>query len=116
MMNTETSNTETVDQAMIEKEIGKVSAFIDTARKHIKEDKMVDVVALEEKVRSLCSKVKDSSDKDSESVRPAIIKIREDLDRLDKELTRQFKRVTASMAGATRNHATAAYAKSGDDA
>ena len=42
MINTETPNTETVDQAMIEKEIGKISAFIDTARKHIKEDKMVD--------------------------------------------------------------------------
>ena len=116
MINTETSTTETVDQAVIESEIGKVSAFIDTARKHIKEDKMVDVIALEGKVRSLCSKVKDANDKDSENVRPAIIKIREDLDRLDKELTRQYKRVTGSMAGATRNHATAAYAKSGDDA
>ncbi len=118
MMNIATPNTqtETVDQAVIENEIGKVSAFIETARKHILEDKMVDVIALEEKVRSLCSKVKDSSDKDSESVRPAIIKIRENLDRLDKALTQQFKRVTAGMAGSTRNHATAAYAKTGDDA
>jgi len=118
MMNTETSQTgaKPIDQVMIEKEVAKVAAFIETARKHIVEDKMVDVVALEGKVKSLCNKINISGDEAAESVRPAIEKLREDLDVLDKELTSQFEKLTTSMVGPARNHATAAYAKSNDDA
>jgi hypothetical protein len=118
MTNTQTTPNEAkaIDQAMIEQEIGKISAFIEMARKHLAEDKLVDVVALEGKVKSLCDKLNIAGDNAAETARPAITKIRENLDALDKELSTQFERLTTSMAGSARNHATAAYAKSSDDA
>jgi hypothetical protein len=113
---TTTNEAKAIDHAMIEQEIGKIFAFIEMARKHLAEGKLVDVVALEEKVKSLCDKVNVAGDNAAESARPAIIKIRENLDELDKELSTQFERLAASMVGSARNHATAAYAKSNDEA
>ncbi len=117
MTNSQTTTNEgkAIDQAMIEQEVAKVSAFIKMAREHLEEEKLIDLVALEEKVKALCDKVNIAGDGALETARPAIIKIRESLDALDKELSTQFKGLTARMVGSERNHATAAYAKFRDN-
>jgi hypothetical protein len=112
---TTTSEGKAINQAMIEQEVAKISAFIGMARTHLAEDKLIDVSTLEEKVKSLCDKVNIAGDSALETARPAIIKMRESLDALDKELSTQFKGLTASMVGNVRNNATAAYAKPRDD-
>ena len=117
MTNTESPNTSinAIDQAIIKKEIGQVAAFIEMARKHLADDQLVDVVELEIKVKSLCDKVNIAGDLAAENIRPAIIKLRKNLDTLDEELSTQFKRLRTSMMGSTRNHAAAAYTKPSND-
>ena len=117
MTNSKAPNTtiNAIDQAIIEKEIAQVAAFIEMARKHLADDKLVDVVELETKVKSLCDKVNIAGDLAAENARPAIIKLRKNLDILDKELSTQFKRLTTSMMRSTRNHAAAAYTKPSND-
>lgn len=98
----------------IDAEIQKVASMIDTARRLLAGQKMVDLTALTEKVEDLCKIIDLARMNNAETVIRAVTAITEDLDRLESELTIQNESVNAQLKGATVSLAAAAY-KTGKD-
>ncbi len=95
-------------------EADKVTSLVTTARRLLAEQTMVDLSALDGKVRALCDSVRDVPPGDTAAVKAALTGILEDLDRLEEELTVQNEDVNAQTVKAARRQTMDAYTKTKD--
>ncbi len=87
----------------------KVAALIVAARRHLAANSMIDLSALEGKVRTLCDAAGDAPAKDAEEIRCSIAAIVKNLDRLTAELTAQRDQVLGKIENTLRRQANDAY-------
>lgn len=95
-------------------EADKLTSLVTTARRLLAEQKMVDLSALDGKVRALCDATRHVPPDDTAAVKAALSDIVEDLDRLEAELTAQNEDVNARTVNAARRQAMDAYTKTKD--
>ncbi len=95
-------------------EADKLTSLVTTARRLLAAQKMVDLSALDGKVRALCDATRHVPPDDTAAVKAALSDIVEDLDRLEAELTAQNEDVTARTVNAARRQAMDAYTKTKD--
>ena len=95
-------------------EIEKVTSLIAAARRLLAEDKLVDLGALEGKVRDLQAAIEGAAPGDLDTVKALIAALVDGLDGLEAELTAQHRRLNRELGDALRRHATDAYGKDDD--
>ncbi len=95
-------------------EADKLTSLVTTARRLLAEQKMIDLSALDGKVRALCDATRHVPPDDTAAVKAALNDIVEDLDRLEAELTAQNEDVNARTVNAARRQAMDAYTKTKD--
>ncbi len=96
-------------------EADKLTSLVTTARRLLAAQKMVDLSALDGKVRALCDAIRHVPPEDTAAVKAALTDIVEDLDRLEAELTAQNEDVNAQTVNAARRQAMDAYTKTKDE-
>ncbi len=96
-------------------EADKVTSLVTTARRLLAEQTMVDLSALDGKVRALCDDIRHVPPEDTAAVKAALTDIVEDLDRLEADLTAQNEDVNAQTVNAARRQTMDAYAKTKDE-
>ena len=96
-------------------EADKVTSLVTTARRLLAEQTMVDLSALNGKVRALCDSIRQVPPGDPAAVKAALTGIVEDLDRLEAELTAQNEDVNAQTVNAARRQTMDAYTKTKDE-
>lgn len=101
--------------AAVEAELAKVASLIATARRMLAESRIVDLSALEAKVRTLCDALLAAPAETRETLHTEVSQVIADLDRLGEELTRQNEAVTAQMARSASAMALRAYRRTGGD-
>ena len=87
----------------------KVAALIVAARRHLAVNSMIDLSALEGKVRTLCDAAGDAPAKDAEEIGCSIAAILKNLDRLTAELTAQRDQILGKIEHPLRQQANDAY-------
>ncbi len=95
-------------------EADKLTSLVTTARRLLAEKKMVDLSALDGKVRALCDAIRRVPPEDTAAVKAALTDILEGLDRLEAELTVQNEDVNAQTVNAARRQAMDVYTKTED--
>ena len=95
-------------------EIEKVTSLIAAARRLLTENKMVDLGALEGKVKELRQAIEKGAPDDLDAVKASLSALVDDLDGLETELTAQHRRLDRELGEVVRRHAADAYGK--DDA
>ena len=95
-------------------EADKVTSLVTTARRLLAEQTMVDLSALDGKVRALCDAIRDVPPEDIGAAKTAMTEILEELDRLEAELTAQNEEVNAQTVKAARRQTMDAYTKTKD--
>ena len=98
----------------ITQEIEKVATLISTARRLLSEDKMIDLSALEGKVRELCADVRLLPPDEMEPALAAITDILQNLGKLAQELKTQHESTVKGLQGADPQIAANAYTKKTD--
>ncbi len=93
----------------------KVTSLVTTARRLLAGQKMVDLSALDGKVRALCDSIRHVPSEDTAAVKAALTDIVKDLDRLEAELTAQTEDVNAQTVNAARRQPMDAYTKAKDE-
>ncbi len=93
----------------IEIQCEKVATLIAAARRLLKENRMVDLGALEGMVRDLCTDIRDIPGEAAEGIMQAVQAIMSDLDTLQAELTAHQERIAGQMEASTRVDALQAY-------
>lgn len=106
------TNSGTVDVAQ---EIDKVTSVIATARRLLSEGKLVDLSALEEKVRSVCQAIEAQPQKHPEKLQEAMLAAITDLDRLAEDIRQRFAGILQEPEEAPPARVAAAYRKPGDE-
>ena len=96
-------------------EVDKLTSLVTTARRLLAEQKIVDLSALDGKVRALCDATRHVPPEDTAAVKAALTDIVEDLDRLEEELTAQNEEVNAQTVNTARRQAMDAYTKTKDE-
>lgn len=96
-------------------EADKLTSLVTTARRLLAEQKMVDLSALNGKVKALCDAIRHVPPEDTAAVKAALTGILEDLDRLEAELTAQNEDVNAQTVNVARRQAMGAYTKTKDE-
>ena len=96
-------------------EADKLTSLVTTARRLLAARKMVDLSALDRRVRALCDSIRHAPPEDTTAVKAALTGILEDLDRLEAELTAQNEDVNAQTVNAARRQAMDAYTKTKDE-
>ena len=96
-------------------EADKLTSLVTTARRLLAAQKMVDLSALDRRVRALCDSIRHVPPEDTTAVKAALTGILEDLDRLEAELTAQNEDVNAQTVNAARRQAMDAYTKTKDE-
>ena len=96
-------------------EADKLTPLVTTARRLLAARKMVDLSALDRRVRALCDSIRHAPPEDTTAVKAALTGILEDLDRLEAELTAQNEDVNAQTVNAARRQAMDAYTKTKDE-
>ena len=99
----------------VKEEIDKVASVVSTARRLLADGRMVDLSALEEKVRILCDAIRSTPPKNRDYVRETMVTIIENLDILAKDLTEQFGAIANGSDGPAPSLAAAAYRKPSDE-
>ena len=95
-------------------EADKVTSLVTTARRLLAEQSMVDLSALDRKVRALCDSLRHVPPEDTAAVKAALTDIVEDLDRLEAELVAQNEDVNAQTVNAARRQTMDSYTKTKD--
>ncbi len=95
-------------------EADKLTSLVTTARRLLAEQKMVDLSALDGKVRALCDAIRHVPPEDPAAVKAALTDILEGLDRLEADLTAQNEDVNAQTVNAARRQAMDVYTKTED--
>ena len=93
----------------------KLTSLVTTARRLLAAQKMVDLSALDGKVRALCEATRHVPPEDTAAVKAALTGILEGLDRLEAELKAQNEDVNAQTVNAARRQAMDAYTKTKDE-
>ena len=96
-------------------EADKLTSLVTTARRLLAEQKMVDLSALDGKVRALCDATRHVPPDDTAAVKAALSDIVEDLDRLEAELTAQNEDINAQTVNAARRQTMDAYTQTKDE-
>ena len=96
-------------------EADKLTSLVTTARRLLAEKKIVDLSALDGKVRALCDATRHVPPKDTAAVIAALTDIVEGLDRLEAELTAQNEDVNAQTVNAARRQAMDVYTTTKDN-
>ena len=91
------------------KEAGRVATLISSARSHLADGKMVDLGALEGKVRMLCENIDSAPPSDATLLKAALNGMLEDLEFLAQDLARQHMEIDALANGKTMHKAIGAY-------
>ena len=97
-------------------ETEKVATLITAAGKHLAEGKMVDLSALENKVRVLCRAITEAPAEEARKLKGAIEAILNDLDGLEADLTDHLRNLRREMEGTLRKKAIGAYGLGGSGA
>jgi hypothetical protein len=93
-------------------EAEKVASLVTAARRLLGEDKLIDLSALEDKVGALCLAIQAAPREDTRELKPSIVAILEDLDRLEAELA--ARNADAGTGETERQRATVAYGQAKD--
>ncbi len=96
-------------RSYLAQETEKVATLIAAAGRHIAEGKMVDLSALENKVRVLCQAITEAPAEEARKLKGAIEAILRDLDGLEVDLTDHLKNLRGEMEGTFRKKAIGAY-------
>jgi len=102
---------QTDDIAAILEEVDKVESVISTAQRLLTDGKMVDLSALEGKVKTLCERIADADLKDSNEVGNVLRAVLEKLEQLGDELVAQHDSIGGQTAGTPVKSAIDAYEK-----
>lgn len=94
-------------------EIEKVTSLIAAARRLLAENKMVDLGALEGKVKELRAAIEKGSADDLDAVKASLSAVVDGLDGLEAELTARHRRLDRELGEAVRRHAADAYGTDG---
>lgn len=95
----------------IDLEIDKVSSLISAARRHMAEDKMVNLSALEGKVQALCGSITSAPGEDAKRIIAAVKAVMDDLNQLAQELTTQQNKFKGRAGEGDPGQAAKAYSK-----
>jgi hypothetical protein len=87
----------------------KIATLIAAAGRHLAEGKMVDLTALENKVRVLCRAINEAPTGEARKLKEAIGAIIRDLDGLELGLTDHLKDLRGEIEGTFRKKAISAY-------
>jgi len=90
-------------------EAEKVAALVSTARHHLTEGKMIDLTALEGKVRAFCEAIAEAPENEARGLKDTVEGILGDLDALEAELSNQLQGLKDQMEGTYRQKAVNAY-------
>lgn len=104
----------TAPQFDLAQETEKVASLITAARRLLREDRMIDLTALQGKVGALCEAIQAAPIESVQGLKPPIEAILKGLDNLEAELTAQNADVTAESDD-VRRQALAAYTQTKDD-
>jgi len=96
-------------------EIDKVASVVATARRLLAEGKMVDLSALEDKVRAICEAIRMQPQDEPEHLQEAMRAAIGDLDKLAEDLRDRFGAVLTASAATNTAQATAAYRRPRDE-
>ncbi|MCH7487083.1 MAG: hypothetical protein IIC04_08865 [Proteobacteria bacterium] len=94
-------------------EIEKVTSLIAAARRLLAENKMVDLGALEGKVKELRAAIDGGAPDDLDAVKALLSAVVDGLDGLEAELTARHRRLNLELGEAVRRQAADAYGKDG---
>ena len=103
------------DVAQIRHGLEEVVGAIALARRKVGEGQLVDLSGLEKRVDELCTAIREQDGKEAQSLRPSLLSLIEDLNRLSEDLKSQQGEVAAELKD-TQSHrsAAAAYRKPQD--
>ena len=103
------------DVAQIRHGLEEVAGAIALARRKVGEGQLVDLSGLEKRVDELCTAIREQDGREAQSLRPSLISLIDDLNRLSEDLKTQQGEVAAELKG-TQSHrsAAAAYRKPQD--
>ncbi len=93
----------------------KVTSLIASARRLLGEQRMVDLTALEGKVRTLCDAARQLPASEDGRMKATVKAIMDDLGRLQEDLDEQYRAVAEHIERTTRGPALEAYAKTQTD-
>ncbi len=105
------NQTATLTVPEIRDEVHKAASLVDTARRLLSEGRIVDLSALEGKVRVICEAIHQASDEDLADLKDPMAAIIDGLDSLEAALNEQFGAILAANQGTTRMAAMNAYRK-----
>ncbi len=108
------NQTMTAPRPELIQEAEKVASLVTTARRFLGEDKMVDLSALEGKVGALCLAIQAAPREDTRGLKPSIVAILEDLDRLEADLVARNDETGTETGETERRRATTAYGQPKD--
>ncbi len=109
------SHRETID-IDVAQEIDKVASVVATARRLLAQGKLVDLSALEEKVRCVCEAIRSRPGEQPEQLQDAMLAAISDLDRLAEDLRQRFAGILQEPEEAAAARVVAAYRKPTDKA
>ncbi len=110
-MNDTLSPTDPLGGSPIKTEVHKVASLVDTARQLLAEGRIVDLSALEGKVRLMCDAIQDAAPEEQAELREPVEAVINALDQLEADLTRQYGAILAEHENSTRMAAMDAYRK-----
>ncbi len=99
----------------VEQEVRKIASVVATARRLLADGKMIDLSALEEKVRVLFDVIRRETPSDPEKVRVSMETIIADLDQLADDLRHRFGAMLPEGEMPQAPHVTAAYRRTSED-
>ena len=101
----------TLTVSEIRDEVHKVASLVDTARRLLAEGSIVDLSALEGKVRVICEAIGEAPGEDLSDLKDPMAAIIDGLDLLEAVLNEQFSAILSANEGTTRMAAMSAYRK-----
>ena len=110
-MNDNPSSPDPLDGSQIKTEVHKVASLVDTVCQLLAEGRIVDLSALEGKVRLMCDAIQDAAPEEHAELREPVAAIIDALDQLEADLTRQYGAILAEHENSTRMAAMDAYRK-----
>lgn len=103
------------DVALIRHGLEEVVGAVALARRKVGEGQLVDLSGLERRVDELCTAIREQDSKAAQSLRPPLISLIDDLNRLSDDLKAQHGEVAAELKGSqSHRSAAAAYRKPQD--
>ena len=103
------------DVAHIRRGLEEVAGAIALARRKVADGQLIDLSGLERRVDELCSSIPNEDRADAQSLRPALLSLVDDLNRLSDDLKAQHGEVASALKGSqSHRSAAAAYRKPQD--